>query len=127
MSSNFNWDELEQEQAQYERYPYITDFLKDIGANITVTFEDDGNVVEKEKISGSLAKDSVVFIVYTETKKFEVWLKRTNYTNLGQLREIRKNNNNSLVGVKIYIERIAKNDPMKPSLKFEEVKDIKDI
>ena len=112
----------------FDRYPKITDELKEIDDSKTVIFLDDGKDVEAEILQKALidkgqknikARDSIVFHVGCDGKDYEMWISATSYSNLRELKQIRDGNKNTLVDAKIKITRVSKDDMTISSFKFE--------
>lgn len=121
-----NWKETN----IFERFENLSGQIPDVGNSVVGTFLDDGNFVSADKLGIAFkAKgikeirpvDSHVFVVELKRNKFEVWIKATNYTNLGELKLIAEKNNNSLIGATVKITRVALRDVNTASLKFERV------
>src|SRR3990167_6867433 len=115
-----DWDKI----GGFDRHPKIA--LQEVGDTADVVFMDEGTEVSAEKLSEAFkakgikkikAKDSIVFVVEQATEKKEVWLGAQNYSNLSELKKIRESNNNTLVGAKVKISRVSKDDPEVASLK----------
>ena len=119
-----NWDEI----GAFNRYPNLTADMKEVGNLKTVEFMDDGVDVSADKIQASFkakdikgikARDSIVFRVKYAESDYEIWISATAYTNLRELKAIRDGNKNSLVGARVKVERVSKDDTTQPAFKFE--------
>lgn len=119
--------------GNFESHPSANQNLKKKGDSISIEFVDDGSLVTKEQIKQARDKkgskstvppsDNYVFTV-TDLKTKEtksLWMKTTMYTNLGELKEIREANNNTLVGAKAKITKVQTGDATRPSLKIEQI------
>jgi len=116
--------------SSFERYPKITELVKNVGDKVELVGCDDGSEVPADRIAarykdtgqkGIKAKDSNVFVVEHEGKQYELWLGATNWTALRQLKEIRDNNGDTLLKAKFTIEKVSENDPEKSTYEFKAV------
>ncbi|MEM2445736.1 MAG: hypothetical protein QW734_03675 [Candidatus Bathyarchaeia archaeon] len=123
-----DWDKI----TFFNRYPKLQqELLKNVGDSVVVVFVSEEKDIPAEMLKGREIKtatgtkvkprDSVVWIVrnIADNKEYELWLSATNYTNLRELAELRKQNGNKFTGLKVKITRIAKGDPEQANLKFE--------
>lgn len=115
----------------FERFKNLSKMIPNVADSIVVRFVDNGSFVSANKLGIAFkAKgikdikpvDSHVFIVESAGERYEIWLKATNYTNLGELKIIAEKENYSLVGVVVRITRVALRDVNIASFKFEQVK-----
>lgn len=121
------WDKL----GGFEKHPKLTEkYCQKIGDKVDVVFLDNGSTVDAEKVAAALkkakkkgiqAKDSIVFVVETNAEKFDFWVGATNYSILNQLKTIRNENNNTLIGAKVRIEKVSENDTEKSSLSVKKI------
>lgn len=91
----------------FERHPLIE--VK-VGEKKKVTFEDDGNFVNATALKNAGAKfprDSHVFTVSLKGEKMEYWVAAQSYSVMKQLKRLRSENNNTLVGLNANISRVS--------------------
>ena len=116
-----DWDNI----ANFDRYPILSEELKEIGNTKTVKFLDDGKDVKAEILQESLkkrgikARDSIVFVVEDGKDKKEVWLSATSYSNLKELKQVRDDNKGTLVNADVKVSRVSKGDMTEQAFKFE--------
>lgn len=124
--------EVMDKAGAFERHPKVNDVLSNVGDKLDVVFKDNGklieanviaNVLKEKKIKGVQARDSMIFVVLDEKSKsnMEMWLSASSWSNLAQLRAIRDKNNGTLVGARVKIERVEKENPDKASFDFKEI------
>lgn len=119
-----NWNEIN----AFERFPKLSDELQNVGDTKTIVFCDEGVDVKAETLQRALnekgvknikARDSIVFHVKSDGKDYEIWLSATSYTNLRELKQIRDDNNKTLVDAKVKVTRESKDDMTTSAFKFE--------
>lgn len=114
-------------EGSFEKLPKLNDELKKQGTEAVVTFRDNGRVIAADVMQAAMkakglkikARDTTVFEVEHEKTRKSLLVGNTSYTNMRELAAIRKANNNTLVGAKVKISRIAENDPTTSNYKFE--------
>ena len=120
------WDQIE----TFQRYTKLRDEMQKEGDEKIVTFLTDGKVVDEDIIKAALARKdlsnikpskSVVFVVEKEEneEKREIWHKITDFTALGQLKNIKEANQGTLVGARVRVKRIAIKKPGQPNWNYE--------
>jgi len=122
-------DDIYDKVSSFERYPRLNNILSDVKMNKKIKFESDGNVVSADKIIDSMKKngikpkfkvrDSIVYVVSEGLERFEFWISKENYTNLREIKSLKENNKNNLVGVTATITRINKDDASNTSFRVE--------
>ena len=115
--------------GSFERFEKANDLLKEVGASMKIAFKDEGKDIAANVIQDALknkgvknikARDTIVFHVKDrDNKDLELWLSKTSYTNLRELKAIRDDNKDTLIGAWAVMSRTAKDDMTKPSFKFE--------
>ena len=111
---------LDQNEGSFERHPRMDSELKEKGQIAEVIFCDDGREISAETLKASMEKkrienikaiDSMVFVINWGEDKYELWLKKTQFTNIAELKKIREENGGKLAGAKVKIERIDVANP----------------
>lgn len=119
-----DWNNVE----GFDRYPKLTESLKEIGNSTEIVFLDEGKDVKAETLQNSLrdkgqknikARDSIVFHVKEGEQDKELWLSATSYSNLRELKKIRDENKGTLVDAKVKVTRVSKDDMTTSAFKFE--------
>ena len=114
--------------GDFERHPKLNDVLDTVGKSVNVKFMDDGKEIKADVLASALkakgikgikAKDTIVFVVGNKNEKNELWLSATSYTNLQELKRIRTENGNTLLGAMVKVSRVSKDNPETASFKFE--------
>lgn len=98
--------------TSFERHPKLR--LPNMGDEVEVIFEDDGNFVPKKRLIDAGVKyprDSYVFVVSvikgTKKEKHEFWVGEQSFSTMNQLKQIRNNNGDKLTGIRAKIKRIS--------------------
>ena len=103
-------------------YPKILDEIHNIGNYIDVIFLDNGEFIPYEEAMRreyNNPNDGVEFIVANnEGKKFRLYRKKS-HQEIIDLKEFKRENNNTLIGLKIRIIRLEINNPHAQNYKFE--------
>lgn len=113
---------------KFDRYENLGTALCNVGDFATVTIVGEENEVSADVIQAALknsgkknikARDSLVFhVVDSDKKDWELWVSKTAYSSLSELKQIREENNNKFDGAKMKIERVAKEDMDRASFVF---------
>lgn len=93
--------------ASFDRYDK---FELKLGDKKTVTFVDNGTKIEKHILAAKgvpFPRDSFCFIVKDKTKKLEWWISCTNYGVLQRLKLLALENDNTIEGVTVVVERVS--------------------
>lgn len=112
----------------FDRFPKLSEQLKEIGNSVTVVFKDDGKSVSAEILGNALkekgiknvkARASEVFHVESKGKSYELWLSATAFSNLNELKGIADQNSGTLIGASVKVERVSKDDMTTQAFKFQ--------
>lgn len=124
IDKGINWDG----HLDFEVLESINKDIKEVGDKVKVTFLSEEKLVAADKIMAARKKkgivsrikpvDSFVFKVQEigSDKAKSLWLKTTQHTNIRELAELRRENKNSLIGVKAVIEKLQSGDMTRPSI-----------
>lgn len=111
----------------FDRFPKLSEQLKEIGDKANVVFMDDGKFVKSEVLANALkekgkknikARDSEVFHVKSKGVSYELWLSATAFSNLRELKGIADENKGTLINALVTVERVSKGDMSTQAFKF---------